>query len=227
MRIQFTLTVAFILNTAAIAAELVVISSNSPSYTPGSILDGSSETILAKGETLTLVTQQGKILKLQGPYQGKPHPVTGDSKNSLLESLSKIVTESEEAAALAVFRRANKKRGPWSIRVNKNGTYCLVDQTSTTLWRPKPLSSSNLEITHVADDISVNVNWEEGQETLSWPANLQLEDNVLYKLSIQDQIPTEILVRVLPSDMKLDAYRIIWMSEAGCTKQTRALLESM
>ena len=90
------------------AADLVVISSSASSLKAGSMLDGSKELTLAEGESLTLVTQQGKTLKLQGPYQGKPDAGTENSQDSLLDSLSRIVTDSEQAAALAVFRSAKK-----------------------------------------------------------------------------------------------------------------------
>ena len=210
---------------SAYAAQLVVIASNSSSLKPGSMLDGSKELALAEGESITLVSQQGKTMRLEGPYQGQPDAGTNGPQDSLLDSLSKIVTESEKVASLAVFRSTKKKRSPWSVRVTKKGTYCVTDRRTTTLWRPKPLDSTSMAITRTTDNVTVAVEWEQGQQSVPWPDDLQQQDQARYQFSFQDQSPIEIFLRLVPAELASDAHRIIWMSDAGCTKQAHTLLE--
>jgi hypothetical protein len=56
--------------TAAAAAEIVVIESNSPRFMAGQLLDDSAPIELAAGQSLLIVTEDGRALRLDGPYAG-------------------------------------------------------------------------------------------------------------------------------------------------------------
>ncbi len=209
------------------AAQLVVIASNSSSFKPGQMIDGSATLFLEQGGVLTLVSQQGKTLKLQGPYEGQPAPEKGDSTDSVLDSLSRIISESEQSAALAVFRSTSKKRSPWTINISKAGQYCVSTQDKLTLRRPKPLTSGVLEITDDGTRQTTLVSWNEGDRTVLWPIDLKIKDHARYQLSFPGQAPVQISLRVLPGDLATNMHKIVWMSDQGCTKQANKLLKDL
>ena len=216
----------FLFGVGSHAADLVVISSTSEALKPGSLLDGSNELSLAAGESVSLVTQQGKTLKIDGPYQGTPDTSANSGQDSLLDSLSKIVTESEQAASLAVFRSASTKKNPWTIKINKQGTYCLIDAGSTSLRRPKPLEPATMEI-RAEDGSAATLEWKPDQRSASWPSNLELQDNANYSIYIDQSAAVEITVMLVPDDLASDAHRVVWLSEAGCEKQAYVLLDTL
>ncbi len=65
------------LNGMAEAVELVVIRSTAPGLEPGQVVDGNKKLKLPAGVKLTLISQDGKPLTLEGPFSGIPR--TGKS----------------------------------------------------------------------------------------------------------------------------------------------------
>ena len=209
------------------AAQLVVIASNSSSFKPGQIIDGSEPINLEQGGFLALVSEKGETIKLQGPYQGQPDPEQGVEQGTVIDSLSRIISEPEQSATLAVFRSTSKKQNVWSINIDKAGQYCVIDKNSFELWRRKPLDSGTLEIKNTHNSSSVQVAWNEGEKSAPWPGNMEIRDQAQFQFSFAGEEPVKITIRIVPDDLATDVHRIIWLSDEGCSKQANRLLRNL
>ena len=79
MRIVAPSVIAFCLLVAtwtALAGELVVIESTTPTFKPGQIVDTSVALSLPSGAHLKLLAEDGTVTNLKGPFSGPP-PVAG------------------------------------------------------------------------------------------------------------------------------------------------------
>ena len=211
----------------ASSEQLVVITSSSQVFSVGQLIDGQESVALNQGESLSLVSSAGKNIQLDGPYEGQPAPAVSAGDSTFLDSLSKIVTESEQATTLAVFRNVNKKRSPWTIRAGKSGIYCLPDAFSTVIKRRKPYDAIEYTVTNLQNGESITANWSPGDSATPWPEGLELVDNATYRIALSGQDSAEITARILPTETESLAHRVVWMSEKGCTKQSHQLLKEL
>ena len=211
----------------ASSEQLVVIKSSSQAFSAGQLIDGTASVSLNLGESLSLVSSVGKTIRLDGPYDGQPAPLAPSGESTLLDSLSKIVTESAQTTTLAVFRNVNKKHSPWTVRAGKSGIYCLPGAASTVIKRRKPYDEIEYTITDAQSGEKITESWRSGESKTSWPESLMLLDNATYTITLPDQESADITVRLLPAESESLAHRIVWMSEAGCKKQSRQLLNEL
>ena len=69
--------------------------------------------------------------------------------------------------------------------------------------------------------------WESDQRSVSWPANLKLENDSSYSITIEESAAIEVTVLLVPEDLESDAHRVVWLSKAGCKQQAQALLNNL
>jgi hypothetical protein len=211
----------------ASSEQLVVIKSNTQAFSAGQLIDGAASVSLNPGESLSLVSSAGKTIWLDGPYDGQPAPADPSEESTLLDSLSKIVTESSQATILAVFRNVNKKHSPWTVKAGKSGIYCLPGASSTVISRPKPYDKIEYTITIAQSGERITESWRSGESETPWPESIILLDNATYNITLPGQVSADITVRLLPAGSKSPAHRIVWMWETGCKKQSRQLLNEL
>ncbi len=133
------------LNGMAEAVELVVIRSTAPGLEPGQVVDGNKKLKLPTGVKLTLVSQDGKPLTLEGPFSGFPR--TGKSRGrNLIQALARLITrKSKDISSLAGGRAATSPgamaSNPWAIRISRSGDHCLLQTRPAVFWREKTRKS--------------------------------------------------------------------------------------
>lgn len=214
------------------AAQLVVVSSNVPALQVGALIDGTRAITLAQGRFVTLISSQGKILKLRGPYSGRPDPSPAAKGGDLLRSLSQIVSGPPESdPSLAVFRSApgSNRRDVWSIDVSRSGIYCVTNRLPLKLWRSKVASESQLTLTRPGPQrYTITKVWPQGQQTLLWPKELPLTNDTTYLVRLQGRPNwTRLEIALLPTGLHTDAHRAAWMWKNDCARQARQLLEDI
>lgn len=227
-----TVLISAFLVAGATAAELVVISSSSSNFEAGQIIDSSADLSLAKDVTLTLISENGKVVILQGPHSG-PLQVESASGNSgsLILSLKKIISgEKTESGSLGVMRSvgsATLPLDPWAIIAGKTGNYCVSKSGPVVLWRPNSQKTRNLILTNTDTDKEVKTVWHSGQHTLHWPRLLPLVDGATYRVDIagSSRLP-KLSLRMVP-DLPTTAHAAIWMAEHGCEKQALRLINNI
>src|SRR5580704_11056424 len=78
--------------TGANAAPLVVVEARGIALKPGAVLDSTKPLVLKQGQHVTLISESGSTLKLDGPYD-QPPTATGGSSVTLTNSLGALVSQ--------------------------------------------------------------------------------------------------------------------------------------
>ncbi len=219
-------------SSAARAGELVVIASTDSEIGIGSMLDGGQAIQVADGHSVTLISSDGRTLKLQGPYSGKPDPAPDTGGTGLLHALSDIVKPTEKDVSTAGIMRSSlyAPKQPWVIDSGQSGAHCVRPGHPALLWRPIAIgaASAALEADGGQAGGQAGVTWQDGSYTAPWPAGLPLADGATYELEFAVSGKTRRLsIRQVPGDLNSDVSRAIWMHENGCTAQAKALLGTL
>ena len=213
----------------ASSGPLIVIQSDVDTLEPGDVIDGAATLELPVNTKVTLVTPEGVVMALKGPYKGRPdESQTQDEK--LLEILRKILKpEGGTSLGLAVFRSVpGKKRTPWAATVTRSGTYCVRTDEQTTVRRSKSGQKTTIALELVSTGKKVSRSWPAGESTLVWPAELPLVDGENYFAHLEHAIgETEITLRLIPTTLATDAHRAAWMGENGCLRQAQQVLRGL
>ena len=217
---------------AARAGELVVIASTDSEIGVGSVLDGARAIQLADGNSVTLVSSDGRTLKLRGPYLGRPDPLPDTWSSGLLDALSDIVKPTENDVSTAGIMRSSlyAPKQPWVIDSGQSGAHDVLPGRPALLWRPIAIGAASAALKADADQAGgqADVTWRDGSYTAPWPADLPLADGVTYQLEFAVSGTTRRLsIHQVPGDLDSDVSRAVWMHENGCTAQARALLGTL
>ena len=155
------------------AAQLVVIASTAPNLKLGAIIDGAKTITLPQGSSVTLISSEGKTIKLKGPYEGQPDSSPSTSSSDLLQSLSRLVAgPPENDPSLAVFRSGagSARPGVWSINVDRSGIYCALPNKSVAFWRAKARKNTVLTLKQIGgQEEQTSKDWPPGEQTMLWP----------------------------------------------------------
>ncbi len=220
---------------AARAGELVVIASTDSEFGIGSVLDGRQAIQVADGHSVTLVSSDGRTLKLQGPYSGTPDPApdTGDAGGTaLLDALSDIVRPTAQDVSTAGIMRSSlyAPKQPWVIDSGQSGAHCVLPGRPALLWRPIAIGAASAALKADGGQApgQADVTWQDGSYTAPWPAGLPLADGASYQLEFAVTGKTlRLSIRQVPGDLDSDVSRAVWMHENGCTAQAKALLGTL
>ncbi len=229
---SFALAAALALLVAASSAtragELVVIASTDAEIGIGTMLDGSRAIQLAEGNSITLVSADGRTLKLRGPYLGRPDPVSSTGGNDLLEALSAIVKPIERDVSAAGIMRSSlyAPKQPWVIDSGQSGAHCVLPGRPALLWRPIAIGAASATLKAAGGEAGIT--WRDGSYTAPWPVALPLADGATYRLEFAVSGKTQRLsIHQLPGDLDSDVSRAVWMHAQGCTAQAKALLGTL
>ena len=130
------------------AAQMVVVASTVPDIAPGRTIDGDKPLDIPVGAQLTVISQAGKMLKLEGPYSGAPGG-GGGSDPKLLASLSRLLQgPAQESGALGAMRSvsAGDPLDPWSVDITRTGTHCFSPGATLALWRENAAAASQVTV---------------------------------------------------------------------------------
>jgi hypothetical protein len=220
---------------AANARQLVVIESSSPSIKSGQILDSAKPLNLDKDVKLTLITDDGRVTKLSGPFSGLP-----DSKSSsagasssggtrMIAMLSRLVgPKSMDQSSIGTVRSGvgTPPSDPWMIDVKRRGAHC-VKENSVKFWRPKSRRSSKISVLLMPSGSKVKVKWPKRTALLKWPGSVPLTDGAAYKIKISGMPTKTINIHLAPSGLPTPAHGAAWMVGKGCMAQAKALLKKL
>ena len=223
---------------AARAGELVVIASTDSEFGVGSVLDGRQAIQVADGQSVTLVSSDGRTLKLRGPYSGRPDPApdaggaAGAGGSALLDALADIVKPTAQDVSTAGIMRSSlyAPKQPWVIDSGQSGAHCVLPGRPALLWRPIAIGAASAALKADADPSGgpAGVIWQDGSYTAPWPAGLPFADGATYQLEFTVTGKTRRLsIHQVPGDLDSDVSRAVWMHAKGCTAQAKALLGTL
>jgi hypothetical protein len=216
------------------AAEIVVLESNAPRFAAGQTMIESAAIELAAGEIVVIVTEDARLLRLEGPYEG---PVVGapPDPSAMRKALERLVSADEprvggvgavrgdEDAQTAVDTRPEA----WLVHSERGGEQCALRGGSIELWREDSSRSSSAQITDTVTDAAATVRWSEGAPRAPWPEqSLAPVDDRIYLIRFEGvDRSTAVRVRLLAASVtESPLAAAAWLAAKGCTAQARIVM---
>jgi hypothetical protein len=209
---------------AAAKVDMVVMEARGVRLQQGQVIDGSTNLTLTEGQQVSLMTQDGKVIKLRGPFDKPPAPgdaATADVKTALL-SLVAQESQRERAGVIRGGPGMVVPPEPWVVDVSGPGLRCLQADAIITLWRPDASATQSVEVAPNDRSWKADVDWQAGSDRLSLTHNVPLRRRTPYVVRVGGKEVTITLVS-LPVALSNDAMRAAFMMENGCDAQAKAL----
>jgi len=209
---------------AAAKVDMVVMEARGVKLQPGQVVDGSANLTLAEGQQVSLMTQDGKVVKLRGPYDKAPAPGEAATANVQL-ALQLLVTQESARERAGVIRGGPGMvvpPDPWLVDVGSSGLRCLQADATITLWRSDTGATQQIEVAPNDRSWKADVEWTSGSDRLPLPHNVPVRRRTPYVVRIGGKEVNITLVS-LPASLTNDAMRASYMMENGCDAQAKAL----
>jgi hypothetical protein len=210
----------------------VVVESTTDVLQVGQLLDSSQTVTLPPGTFVTLIGDDGKIIRLVGPYTGQAAQVEPIVRNpNLVGTISHPVGGKEsDGISFGGIRNADPADPPGSdeIDVSRTGHHCLIRGELPSFRRGKGVRSHSYVIKDAAAGISASVSFDSDAVTAPWPAELKPRDNATYWLWDPDEPSAKRLtVHLRAARGSRDIWQVARLADIGCTQQARTLLKEL
>lgn len=223
----------------AFAEPLVVIAATSDdkALQPGAILETGTHVDLPKGSSLTLLSQGGQIVKLDGPLS-KSLVTSEDSDQAperkwttALSTIADVVSKKvERSNVVGSSRDTDTPLGDaepdfWVLTVDSSGHRCLHSGGSD-LWR-KNASERLLIDLRSQEEQAKGLIWDAGANRMKLPQKF-VKDGTLVVMKV-DQQPRRFNIHVLPDQLSADRLGDVlhWMFAKGCNRQAGLLVSGV
>jgi hypothetical protein len=213
---------------AASAAQLVVVEARGIDLKPGTVVDPGKVLVLKQGQHVTLISDSGATLSLDGPYN-KP-PTAGAAQGvTLAATLKGLATEQNARLTEVGTTRGATPLAPlpaaWVIDATHNGSVCLQQGASPVFWRPLAKDTTSLVIMPADRSWKAEANWPAGTSEISPPQLVAVHGDAAYFVSLGG-VESAINVNTVPAALTNDEMRAAWMAQKGCDRQAEALLRT-
>lgn len=215
------------------AAEIVVLESNSPRYAAGQTLDAALPITLPPGEFVAIVTEDARLIRIEGPHDGPaagPTPDEGAVRRALAQL---IVDQRPEVGGIGGVRgngdeaqAPDTRPEPWLVHTQRSGDQCALRGQGVQLWRESATDAAVAELTASLEDATGEVHWNVGEQRATWPTEVPIRDETIYLLRLQDSLRSlPIRLHLLAPGLAGNALAAAaWLAARGCTEQARLLL---
>ena len=211
----------------AVAAPWVVVTAERTSYKSGALLDDKTPIKLGEGAQLTLLAEDGKTLKLAGPYAGVPGNSgdKGAQTNNLTAIASLLQGHRQSTPTLGVMRSfGSDAASPDPIEVDKSGEHCLISDP-VVLLRDNIAKTEEVALMDEQGATLATFTWPARQAELSVPARY-FQDGKRYRLQRGDK-PVSLLVHKAATTPNNPAALAAWMVKQGCEAQAMGVLSKL
>src|SRR5215469_16144014 len=127
-----------LLASSAKAAVLVVAEARGVAFKPGDTLDSVKPLVLKQGQHVTLISETGSTLKLDGPYD-RPPAAGGSGGVGLNQTLNALITQRQARAGEFGITRGTVLADlpdPWVLDATHSGNVCVMANGTPVFWRP-------------------------------------------------------------------------------------------
>jgi hypothetical protein len=219
-----SLTWALSLGTAS-AASLTVVEARGINLAPGSSVDAGKPLVLKPGQHVTLISDSGATLAIDGPYNAPPS--AGSGGKSLGATLAALGTEKNARTGEAGVTRgggtAAKLPTPWLIDVTHSGNVCLQQGTDPVFWRPDARTAAAFTVMPVDRSWKSQAAWPAGLDRIHVTTDVPMHGGAAYVVNYAGS-EYALAVNAVPSSLANDDVRAAWMLQKGCEQQAEALL---
>jgi hypothetical protein len=214
----------------ALAADMVVLDSTSPGLRAGQVVASDGKLGLAAGQTVTLMTSSGKMVRVAGPADSIPAGdagTKGDEKTVLASLTTMVKSRQADTGSLGTFRSAGAELpDPWLIDVSGSGERCVLEGEPMVLWRPDGGTAAAVVMGLPAKDWRARAEWPAGSQRLFGPAGLGLADGDVLSVSFEAR-QADLTVHLVPAAVQGEAMRLTWLVERNCMAQAAALVRQL
>jgi hypothetical protein len=210
---------------AADAAQFVVVEARGVNLKVGSIVDPTKPLVLKQGQHLTLISDSGQTIKLDGPYQKAPIASQGVQLAAAFTALAS--NGNGRLGEIGTTRAAGKVDlpKPWLLDAVHPGSECLLEGHQPVLWRPASDKSADVVIMPADRSWKAETDWPHGDTELAVKPDMGMHGNASYFVSVNGN-ETAISISTVPASLANDQMRAAWMLQKGCVSQAGALLRA-
>lgn len=234
-RFRVSLLLAALFTSGPARADFVVLQSESGDFTVGQLLAEGEPLSLLENESLVLLSDDGNVVELAGPYDGAPAGSSGKDVD-VRHALSHLIDRADTLyATLGSTRGINATnatspdRDVWLLDPFLTGHQCALNDRAPRFWRPGTEEALELVVQrpgHTGDGVLA---FETGQPIADWPEAIPLVNGELYVIRRRGYLDNA-MIRLIVLDAGLGentATAVAWLAISGCSQQARNLLQHL
>ena len=177
------------------AAEIVVLESNSARYAAGQTLDAALPITLPAGEFVAIVTEDARLIRIEGPHNGPAAGQTPD-EGAVRRALAQLIVDQRpEVGGVGGVRgdgdeaqAPDTRPEPWLVHAQRSGDQCVLRGQGVQLWRESSTDAAVAELTASLEEATGEVRWNTGEQRASWPTEVPIRDETIYLLRLQGSL---------------------------------------
>jgi hypothetical protein len=208
------------------ADNLIVVEARGIGLKPGSSVDSSKPLVLKAGQHVTLISEQGATLSIDGPYDQPPS--AGGGGKSIGATLAALGTERNARTGEAGVTRGsaqNKLPTAWLFDVTRSGNVCLEEGQQPVFWRPDAHTATSLVVMPVDRSWKSQAPWPAGLDRLTVTTHVPVRGGAAYLVNYAGS-EYALAVSTVPANLANNPMREAWMVQKGCEAQAEALARS-
>ncbi|HWA29958.1 MAG TPA: hypothetical protein VG867_02615 [Rhizomicrobium sp.] len=210
---------------AAQAAQYVVVEARGVNLKVGSIIDPTKPLVLKQGQHLTLVSDSGQTIKLDGPFEKAPIAAQGVQLAAAFTALAS--NNNGRLGEIGTTRAVGKVDlpSPWLLDAVHPGAECLKEGEEPVLWRPTAETAADVVISPADRSWKAQATWPKGDTELPVKRDMGVHGGASYFISVNGS-ESAVSISTVPSVLSTDQMRAAWMLQKGCNPQAEALLRA-
>jgi hypothetical protein len=214
-------------------AQIVVLESTSPRYVAGQTVDATQVIVLAAAETLTVATEDARLVRLIGPYSGPPIGAAPDESAARRALAQLLAADRPTVGGVGGVRGdardespTDTRPTPWFVHAQRSGEQCALQGQGVQLWREDAAAASAVEIRVSLDATAAQARWNAGEQRTAWPPLLPPTDGTIFLLHADGAVRSvPVRLRLLPPTLGAPGLATAaWLAARGCTDQARLAL---
>jgi hypothetical protein len=210
---------------AAQAAQYIVVEARGVNLKVGAIVDPTKPLVLKLGQHLTLISDSGQTIKLDGPFEKAPIAARGVQLAAAFGALAS--NNNGRLGEIGTTRATGKVDlpGPWLLDVMHPGSECLLEGRQPVLWRPAADNAAEVAVMPADRSWKAQTEWPRGDTQLPMKRAMGVHGDASYFVSVNGN-ETAITIATVPASLANDQMRAAWMLQKGCGPQAEALLRA-
>jgi hypothetical protein len=210
------------------AAVLVVAEARGVALKPGDTLDSTKPLNLKQGQHVTLVSETGATLKLDGPYDRPPTAAGGGGGVGLNQTLAALVTQRQSRAGEFGVTRGTTLANlpdPWVLDATHSGNVCVMENGTPVFWRPDARAAASLSVSPADHSWTARTQWPAGQPRIAVTTDVPMRAGETYVVTFNGTESDVTMVQV-PTSLTNNDMKAGWMANRRCEQQAEALVKT-
>jgi hypothetical protein len=219
---------AALATSSAQAAVLVVAEARGVALKPGDTLDSTKPLNLKQGQHVTLVSETGSTLKLDGPYDRPPTATGGGAGVGLNQTLAALVTQRQARAGEFGVTRGTVLAAlpdPWVLDATHSGNVCVLENGTPVFWRPDASAAASLSVSPADHSWNARAQWPAGQDRIAVTTDVPMRAGETYVVTFNGT-ESDVTVVQVPASLSNNDMKAGWMANRRCEQQAEALVKT-